>query len=161
MEEYNDNQTFNEFENPQPERPTGLTFACILSFINAGWQVISNFFTFMMYNTMRGMFENESYQEMLESLDQDTELMNQSMAMMFSVSRVYYLLIAVLFVASFVGVYQMWHLQKKGFHIYTIAQLLILIVSALMAPDSGILMSVVFTVLWIGLYSIYYKKRLQ
>lgn len=161
MEDYNDNQTFNEFENPQPERPTGLTLACILSFINAGWQVISNLFTFMMYNTMRDITENESYQEMMESLGQDTDLMEQSVAQMFSINRVYFLFIALLFIASFVGVYQMWHLQKKGFHIYTIAQLLILIVSALMAPDSGILMSAVFTALWIGLYSIYYKKRLQ
>ena len=53
MEEYSDNQQFNDFENPEPQRPTGLTIACVLSFINAGFQFLGNIISFLAYNVMR------------------------------------------------------------------------------------------------------------
>ena len=164
MEEYTDNQQYNDFENPEPQRPTGLTIACVLSFINAGFQFLGNIFSFLAYNVMQGLGQDEDYLEMMEKFVPDIDEFEATMAAQLAVSRVSYLISALLFAASFVGVAYMWKMQKKGFHIYAIAQILMLIVTAVFVTSvTGDSMNgpIVLTVLWIGLYYIYYRKKLQ
>lgn len=164
MEEFTDNQNIDNFENPAPKRPDGLTVACVLSFINAGWFALANLITFLSYSFMKSLTTDENYLELLEKLGQDAEIMEAAMEAQFAVSRGSYLLQALLYVGSFVGVLYMWRLQKKGFHIYAIAQILLLIVTALLVvPVTGASMvgSVILTAIWIGIYFIYYRKTLQ
>ena len=164
MEEYTDNQQFNDFDNPQPQRPSGLSVWCVLSFINAGFQFISNIFWFLAYNTMQSLGQDEDYLELMEKFSQGNDQIEESMQAQLAVSRMSYLLTALLFVASFYGVLQMWKLQKRGFHIYSIAQILILIVTAVFvtsvtgAPIWG---SVILTAVWIGIYYLYYRRNMQ
>ncbi len=164
MEEYTDNQQFNDFENPEPQRPAGLTIACVLSFINAGWQFIGNILSFLAYNVMQGLGKDEDYLEMMEKFVPDIDEFENIMSAQLAVSRVSYLIQALLFAVSFIGVAYMWKLQKKGFHIYAIAQILILIATAVMVTSvtgASIVSPAVMTAIWIGIYFIYYKKALQ
>ena len=164
MEEINQEQGFNEFENPQPQRPSGLSIWCVLSFINAGWQVLANILWFLAYNVMQELGQSEEYYEMMEKFSPDTEQLETTLQSQLAVSRVSYLLTALLFVASFYGVLQMWKLQKRGFHIYAISQILILIVTAIFVTSvtgTSIWGSVILTALWIGIYYLYYKRNMK
>ena len=164
MEEFTENQQINEFENPTPKRPDGLTVACVLSFISAGWFTLANLITFLSYNFMKSLSSDENYLEMMEKFAPDMDEFEATMEAQFAVSRGSYLLQALLYVGSFIGVLYMWKLQKKGFHIYAISQILILIATAVFvtsvtgAPIWG---SVILTAIWIGIYYIYYRKTLQ
>ena len=163
-DQFNSEQEYQNFENPEPQRPFGLSFACVLSFINAGFQCIGNAFTYLLYNTMHELAQSEEYQDLMEKYMPDAEQTETVLQSQLAVSRVSYLLMALLFAASFYGVLQMWRLQKKGFHIYAIAQILMLIVTAVFVTSvTGDSMNgpIVLTVLWIGLYYIYYRKKLQ
>jgi len=164
MEEFTDNQQFNDFENPVPQRPTGLTVACVLSFINAGFQIFINLFWFLLYNVIHELVESEEYLEMMEKLGTNSEETVATMEAQLAVGRPSYLLQTLLYIGSFIGVLYMWRLQKKGFHIYAISQILLLIVTAALVTSvtgAPIIGSVILTAIWIGIYYIYYRKTLQ
>ena len=161
MEENNQIPTFTDQENPKPVRPFGLSFICVLSFINAVWQFIINFLAFAMFNTMKTVTTDENYADMMENLNIDMDQMETNLASFFAPGKFYYLLTALIYIGSFFGVLYMWRLQKKGFHIYTIAQVLLLIVMVLMftsVTGASPWSNVVFTAIFIGLYFIYYRK---
>ena len=164
MEEYTDNQQYNDFETPEPQRPSGLTVWCVLSFINAGWQILANIVTFLMYNLMKEIGQSEEYLEMMEKFAPNVDDIESAMQAQFAVSRMSYLVQALLYVGSFIGVLYMWRLQKKGFHIYAISQILILIATALLVTSvTGASMTgaVIMTAVWIGIYYMYYKRNMQ
>lgn len=164
MEEYTDNQQYNDFETPEPQRPSGLTVWCVLSFINAGWQILANIVTFLMYNLMKEIGQSEEYLEMMEKFAPNVDDIESAMQTQFAVSRMSYLVQALLYVGSFIGVLYMWRLQKKGFHIYAISQILILIATALLVTSvTGASMTgaVIMTAVWIGIYYMYYKRNMQ
>lgn len=163
-EQFNTEQNYNDFENPTPQRPSGLSVWCVLSFINAVFQFISNIFWFLAYNTMQSLGQDEDYLELMEKFSQGNDQIEATMQSQLAVSRVSYLLTALLFVASFYGVLQMWKLQKRGFHIYAIAQILILIVTAMFVTSvtgASIIGPVVLTAIWIGIYYLYYRRNMQ
>ncbi len=164
MEEFTDNQQYNDFETPEPQRPSGLTVWCVLSFINAGWQILANIVTFLMYNLMKEIGQSEEYLEMMEKFAPNVDDIESAMQVQFAVSRMSYLVQALLYVGSFIGVLYMWRLQKKGFHIYAISQILILIATALLVTSvTGASMTgaVIMTAVWIGIYYMYYKRNMQ
>ena len=165
MEDFTDNnQNIDNFENPAPKRPNGLTVACVLSFISAGWFALGNLITFLSYNVMKSMVSDENYLEMMEKFVPNMDEFEATMEAQFAVSRVSYLLQALLYIGSFIGVLFMWRLQKKGFHIYAISQILLLIVTAVFVTSvTGVSIwgSVFLTAIWIGIYFIYYRKTLQ
>lgn len=164
MEDYNQEQNYPDFENPKPTRSFALEAACVLSFINAVLQFLSNLLWFTAYNAMRKLSQTEEYDEMLENFSQDIDLLNSTIQNQLAVSRISYLLMALLYAASFYGVLQMWKLRKQGFHIYAIAQLLILIVTAVFVTSvtgEPIVGTAVLTALWIGIYFMFYKKHMQ
>lgn len=163
-EQLNTEQNYNSFENPKPARPFLMEAFCVLSFINAGFQFLSNILWFLAYNIMQELGESEEYYEMMEKFAPDMEEVEATMQAQLAVSRMSYLLMALLFVGSFIGVLYMWKQLKKGFHIYAISQILILIVTAIFVTSvtgTSILGSVILTAIWIGIYYIYYRKTLQ
>ena len=164
MEENNQIPTFTDQENPQPVRPFGLSFICVLSFINAVWQFIINFISFSSFNMMKTVTTDENYAELFENMGVDADQMETAMAAFFAPGKFYYLFTALLYIGSFFGVLYMWRMQKKGFHYYAIAQILILIVAALMyfgATGTSPWSSVIFTAVFIGLYFVYYRKVME
>lgn len=158
MEEFTDNQQFNDFENPEPKRPFGLSFLCVLSFINAVLECLGNLVKFLAYDMFKTMSTDEDYFEVIEKLGMDEDDVAMGFDLILSASRTYYLLMALLFVGSFVGVYKMWHLQKRGFHFYAIAQILILIATASMANALFATSDAVLTALFILAYFLLAKK---
>lgn len=163
-EQFNNDPNYQDFENPTPKRPDGLTVACVLSFINAGWQILANIVTFLMYNLMKEIGQSEEYLEMMEKFAPNVDDIESAMQAQFAVSRMSYLVQALLYVGSFIGVLYMWRLQKKGFHIYAISQILILIATALLVTSvTGASMTgaVIMTAVWIGIYYMYYKRNMQ
>lgn len=163
-EQFNNDPNYQDFENPAPQRPSGLTIWCVLSFINAGWQILANIVTFMMYNLMKEIGQSEEYLEMMEKFAPNVDDIESAMQAQFAVSRMSYLVQALLYVGSFIGVLYMWRLQKKGFHIYAISQILILIATALLVTSvTGASMTgaVIMTAVWIWIYYMYYKRNMQ
>ncbi len=164
MEENNQIPTFTDQENPKPERPFGLSFICVLSFINAVWQFIVNFLSFSVFNTMKTVTSDEKFTDLYENMGVDEDQLETALAAFFAPGMFYYLFTALLYIGSFFGVLYMWRMQKKGFHYYAIAQILILIVAALMffgVTGTSPWSSIIFTAVFIGLYFIYYKKVME
>lgn len=163
-EQFNTEQNYTDFENPQPQRPFMLSFFCVLSFINAAYQCLVGIGTFLAFGTLKNLSEDENYAELMTKFGMNEEQYEQAMAAILNVGRNYYLLTALLYAASFVGVLYMWKMLKKGFHIYAIAQILLLIANALMfCPVTGESPwgSVVLTALFILIYFNYYRKNMQ
>ena len=164
MEENDQIPTFTDVVNQEPKRPTGLTIWCILSFANAVYQFFVGLMTYFSYNVIKNMFSDEEYLDMMEKYGMGEEQMEKATGAILAVGRSYYMYTALLYVASFIGVLYMWKQMKKGFHIYSIAQILILIVYVLMfcnATGESPWGSVILTALWIGIYYLYYKRNMK
>jgi len=147
---------------PMAERNSMLSVLCVLSFINAAFNVLGNLISFFFMPKVKTMMEDpdsEMYAT-LESMYGDSidEIM-VAFETVLNVNPMQYILNALLFVGSFVGVFYMWKLRKHGFHIYAIAQLLILVVAAFAGTQSGIITSAVWTLMWIVAYYFSMKKQ--
>lgn len=164
--EDNNLEQYDDFMNPKPQRQFMLSFLCILSFINSVYQTIAYLSTFFMYDTMKKMLSDDDgvISDLIEQLGEQAEVSLNAMEALFSVNRIYYLISALLFAVSFIGVYYMWKLQKKGFHIYTLAQILILICSFwfIYRPmGTSALSDVIMTVIFVVWYLVYYKRDMR
>lgn len=136
MEQYEINKDPNE----QSKRPELLTVLCILTFIGSGLGVISNFFVLTSYS---------SVQELVAS----GELIFPGIDILLSVDKAYFLIGFILSSISLFGAYNMWKLKRIGFHLYTIAQILLLIVPYFYFqnygfPYFGLLTTVTFVFLY-------------
>lgn len=159
----------SEHEEPA-KRPEMLTALCVLSFINAAWNALSNFISFVFYDLFqnilgqmkdgKGMFE-----EMAKMYGDNWETMLEASSMAFSISRGYYFAELALYIASFIGVLKMWKLQKKGFHIYTISQILMLIATSIFVTakvGGGFPFgAVIWTIFFVLMYYSYYKRVMK
>lgn len=162
MEEYN-------IQEEPAKRPEMLTVLCVLSFINAVWNALSNFISFVFYDTfsslMTQMRNGEGmFAEMAEQMGDSWEMMTEASALAFSVGKSYYFLEMALFIMSFVGVMMMWKLQKRGFHVYTIAQILMLIVTSVFVTSKvgGFPFGQIFwALLFVMMYYSHYKKVMR
>ena len=156
-------------EQEEPKRPEMLTVLCILSFINAVYNGISNFISFAFYDTFQSLFaqmrEGEGmFADMAEQMGDNWELISQASSLAFSVGRGYYFFETVLYVASFIGVLMMWRLQKKGFHVYTISQILMLIVTSMFITSKvgGFPFGAIFwTAMFVFMYFPHYKNIMK
>lgn len=163
MEEQYEN---DQFLNPKPQRPTLLSVLCVLSFINGAWNALQNFCIFGMYNTFSSMLEDDDMMDKISELmgNAQFETVQKAYQMMLSVDRIFYLLTSLLYIGSFVGVAFMWKMKKNGFHIYAIAQILILIVAALYfygTTGASPWMDVIMTAIFITWYFTFYKKEFK
>lgn len=171
--EYQEDYNLEQEEQPT-ERPSMLTVLCILSFINAVYNAFSNFISFAFYDKINnlltqmregsGIFEEMS-EEMIDEMGDSWTMMVDAASAAFSVGRGYYFLEMALYVASFLGVLMMWRLQKKGFHVYAVSQILMLIATSIMvtAPlGTGFPFGPLFwTALFILMYYPHYKKAMK
>ena len=167
--EYQEDYNLEEQEGPA-KRPEMLTVLCILSFINAVYNGIVNFISFAFYDFFQSIFEQMSkgegvFEEMAEQMGDNWELMTQASSIAFSIGRGYYFFEMLLFVASFIGVLMMWRLQKKGFHVYAIAQILMLIATSVFVTSKvggGFPFGAIFwTALFVFMYYPHYKNVMK
>ena len=72
------------------------------------------------------------------------------------------MLTALLYVGSLIGVIKMFKLQRTGFHVYSISQMLILIVSVICIYSKqgtdGFFNEFLMTVMFILIYHLYLKR---
>ena len=145
----------NPIEEEAPKtkkRPDLLTVLCILTFIGSGIGFFSNLFVALSYDLIVQMVDNDDLPSMYE-------MAIENMKMMLSGGVIYFILSFILFLISFIGAIFMWNLKRIGFHLYTIAQILILILPAFFLNGQAIsIYNLFFTGLFIALYAINLKE---
>ena len=99
---------------PAIRRPALLTAACLLSFLGSG----AGLFSYMMFSL--------SYQELMDAF-REVSWELPGMELLMNASRGFFVTGFVLYAASFSGVLLMWRLKKPGFHLYLMAQILLVL----------------------------------
>ena len=143
-----------------------MTILLVLSFINACWNILRSVILYFTTPRMAEMYENGELDKMMEPFsamgEEFTKAMNDSMHIFTQINPNYYLILLVLFIASMIGVLKMFKGDKRGFHIYSIAQICMLIdhsvfVYPLQKP-SPFTSDLIITILFILLYYLYFKR---
>ncbi len=143
-----------------------MTILLVLSFINACWNIIRSIVLYFTTPKMVEMYQNGQFDEMMapfSGMGEDfTNAMNDAMHIFSQINPNYYLILLVLFIASLIGVLKMFKGDKRGFHIYSIAQICMLIdhsvfVYPLQKP-SPFTSDLIITILFILLYYLYFKR---
>ena len=124
-------------------RPGWLMVLCILTFISSG---VSCLFTGI-YSSLPMIMEQA--RDMMVSMYGDKVDVSQALVVQ---PRMYYLLLCLLYAASVTGAAFMLGLRKVGFHIYTVAQALLLVAPVLFVhlpfDVGGLLVTVAFVLLY-------------
>ena len=138
--------------NEMAKRPDGLTLLCVLSFIGSGLAFLSNFMVFFIFPSIPEIMESD---EFIQMPNLEPELLLEFLT---SAGRSYFLIAAFLYLISIIGVYFMWKLRKTGIHFYAMAQIALLIIPLIfISTELSALPSLLFTVLFILLYSRFLK----
>lgn len=120
------------------KRLPSLTFLCILTFIGSGVSALSSVFVVLAYDIMPMAVEQSPIPGSKEMME-----------LVIAAGRSFFVYMGLLYSLSLLGAIFMWKLNKKGFHLYTLAQLLLLIVPLLMltgykTPFSTIILTASF-----------------
>jgi len=100
----------------KPKRTRLLTVLCILTFIGSGMNLFSGFMTAAFYDTFTSVAQAVAEKFKLPGME---SLLESPPAL--------FLTLGFFYSASLTGALMMWNLKKAGFHVYTIAQILIII----------------------------------
>ncbi len=112
-----------ENQNQPIARTTLLTVLAVLSFIGGGLAILSNALLY---------FFNDEINTLLESgAVRGFPGMDMNIDLVLSLNKSFFLMQALANVLSVFGVYLMWNLKKEGFHFYTVAQIILLIIPKL------------------------------
>lgn len=127
------------------QRPESLSIICILSFIGSG---LASFSNLVIYFSFEMLFETYSSGGLnLPGAD-----------IIFSFSKSFYFTSFIFYSASLTGVILMWKLKKKGFHVYAISQILLLILPTLyVKTDQFPLLGILIT----GIFIMFYYRHLK
>ncbi|MCD4678959.1 MAG: hypothetical protein K8S00_01100 [Bacteroidales bacterium] len=132
---------FIEPQEHQPKRPELLTILCVLSFIGSGLGSFSNLIITLSYSSIVEIYSSSGI---------DIPGMEE----MLSGGRTFFTLSFIIQMLSFIGVLNMWKLNKIGFHIYSISQILILILPSFFIPELDFpIIAILFTAVFIILYA--------
>jgi hypothetical protein len=153
-------------ETTEQKRPTGMTILLVLSFINACWNILRSIIMYFTTPRMSEMLNNGQFEEMMEPFssmgEEFTKAMNDSMTVLTQINTNYYLILLVLFIASLVGVIKMFRGDKRGLHIYAMAQILMLIDASVfvypLQKPSPFFSDLLLTVIFILIYYLYFKR---
>ncbi len=116
-------------QDSTPTRPELLKILCILTFIGSGLSLVSNSIMFLTIDLVKGYYDNGDFDFLSENLNLE------AIELLIGVSRSYFIFQAMAFATSIYGAYMMWNLKKIGFHIYTIAQITLIIMSQIFLPN--------------------------
>jgi len=118
-----------------------LTILCILTFIGSGVST----FSFLMVSVMYELF--------MQQLDVLYANMPEANFLL-EAPRDFFVVSFILSAASVAGAIFMWNLRKIGFHIYTSAQLVYLVVPLLyFGGETNPLLNIIVTALFVYLYA--------
>jgi len=120
-----------------------LSILCILTFIGSGLNVFSSLFIASFF---------DAFLVLAEEIGEEFGL--PGMEVFLSSTPGFFLITALLNSGSFAGAIMMWRLRKVGFHLYTIAQILLLIAPMyFLNLQSPSILDLLFSGLFIILYS--------
>jgi hypothetical protein len=160
-------QNFAQTQPVTPQRPTLLTVLCILTFIGSGWGLISGVINIFTAKTIDTAGLNDQMQTEMEKLNDSgtagetvSKLMEGTMdvankAMENAVPLAIISMVAA--ALAIFGAYQMWNLNKKGFYVYVLAQIISIAgifvylgvgVMSLMFIGFGGLIALIFVILY-------------
>ena len=160
------NNDINEKQECKVARPSFLTFILILSLIGGAYNAFGNLFVFLSFDKLAELYNSPDLSSLIENLSNNEattsyiELYMSALGNMVSTSRVYFLLTGLLYICSFYGAIRMWRLDKVGFHIYTIAQLIMLIVYSIFI-DGSVIMEAMLTASFVLYYFLNYKTIMR
>lgn len=147
------------------KRPTGITILLVLSFLNACWNILSSLVSYFFIPRLSTMLENGQFEEMMAPFsgnEEMTKMMTDGAAMLSQINPNYYLILLVLFIASLVGVVKMFKNDKRGLHIYAIAQICMLINASVfvypLQKPSPFVSDLLLTAIFIMIYRLYFKR---
>ena len=149
------------------KRPLGMTILLALSLINAVYQMFSSLFIYLFAPIMREMLDNGQFEEtfrlFMPNADEATlEVVMSGITAQLEANPLYYIILFVLFLGSLIGVIKMFKLQRLGFHIYSISQLLILIAGVAFIhanqAQGNFFSEFITTLLFILIYHLYFKR---
>lgn len=134
-----------EVAEPQKKRSDLLTVLCILTFIGSGTSMLANGFLFLTIEPVKQLLEQQSTYLFL-----GTEI---DMGFLLEINPVFFLLQSLALLVSIIGATQMWQLKKIGFHLYTVSQIVLLIlpklfINGLPFPMLELMISGVFVYLY-------------
>lgn len=140
--------------NGSDRRPSFLSVLCVLTFIGSGCSLLSNFCMGLSFDMLRTMLQEDAFASYWAMMPE----MQANMERMFEVPRYYYFLAGILYSVSLAGAVMMWSLKRKGFHFYTIAQCMVILLEMLLVPATGLPWSaLVWTGLFVALYGVHLK----
>ena len=151
------------------KRPVGMTILLVLSLINAILQIFSSLGMWVTTPVMSQMLANGELEESMAPFlafmqmdDEATKAFWEVLENRLTINPIYYLFTALLYIGSLIGVIKMFKLQRTGFHIYSIAQMLLLIVSVIYVystqGSAGFFNEFLMTVMFILIYHLYLKR---
>lgn len=121
-------------------RPDLLTVLCILTFIGSGLAALSNFFVYFNIDILKETVEKDGFEFFGSEL-------------ILGLPKSLFILSALFYSASLVGAILMWKLRKVGFHVYSISQIILLIIPTIyIKSDNFPIFGILLTVLFILLY---------
>ena len=112
--------------NETKNRPELLTILCILTFIGSGTSLLANGVLYLMFDQLKELIEQQSVFSLMGS---DVDL-----SFLLDIKSGFFLSQLLIYTLSLYGAVQMFQLRKIGFHLYTIAQIALLIIPKIFVP---------------------------
>ena len=112
--------------NETKNRPEILTVLCILTFIGSGTSLLANGVLYLMFDQLKELIEQQSVFSLMGS---DVDL-----SFLLDIKSGFFLAQLLIYALSLYGAVQMFQLRKIGFHLYTIAQIALLIIPKIFVP---------------------------
>jgi len=112
--------------NETKNRPELLTVLCILTFIGSGTSLLANGVLYLMFDQLKELIEQQSVFSLMGS---DVDL-----SFLLDIKSGFFLSQLLIYTLSLYGAVQMFQLRKIGFHLYTIAQIALLIIPKIFVP---------------------------
>lgn len=108
------------------KRPVLLSILCVLTFIWSGLMLFSSIVTYLMFDQLKSFF---SAHPNIFSWEPQAAL-----HLMFHINPAFFLLQGIFSGLAVAGAFLMWNLKKVGFHLYVIAQLILLMIPKIFIP---------------------------
>jgi hypothetical protein len=141
----------NNVVTPLQKAPTLLKVLCILTFIWSGMNLLYNFVYGFFYEWSKSLIVNTTFpKEYIEFKEVAINIL--------SAGRYFFILGFVLCAGSIVGAFFMLKLKKFGFHVYTLSNLLLLLLPMLYFKGEGLN---VFSLLITALFVMYYARFIK
>lgn len=125
-----DEQHNIEPANQAPQQTGFLRFLCILTFLGSGMLTFIFLIYGLFFDSLKALANEKLKQteiELYKNLDIDPSIVIAYAQQLFSTGRYYMFINAFTYSCSLYGAILMWKLRKTGFHLYSLAQIILLI----------------------------------